>query len=76
MKEYTNKPLAQLEVIRQREKTKPKMFCPLINGTCNKACVCIGEPFIKGNGSFANPTSTKFVVVGWHCTNPMLIGEY
>jgi hypothetical protein len=70
--QFDNLEEAQAEVKRLTDTTNPKFFCPLINGHCNKTCVCIGEPRLFGNqqSEYGIPP-TSWNVYSWWCANGM-----
>jgi len=47
----------------------PWQFCPLSNGQCDAECVCFCNAYVEKSAG-----GTFWMVRGWECNNPMLIG--
>ena len=54
------------EEINERE-TKENVFCPLINGPCQKTCQCFVSAYPK------KLAEEMWCVLGFHCNNGMFI---
>ena len=62
---------ARKEAKRRLENAYPKMFCPLINGKCNKDCAAIGYPYARKTHKDMEPV---FVVNDFYCTAYAIMG--
>lgn len=58
------------------EGEQAKMFCPLINGSCNLRCVCYIKPNIRPYRTYVEHNEvTKYEIFGCRCGNAMFAGD-
>ena len=66
---FDNKEEAEKKVDYLNKNILPLKYCPLVKGSCRKDCVCFKEAYVHKN------VKGEFEVLGFRCSNYMLMGE-